>query len=64
VGAAGIIARKVLEQPLPYVLRFTNVDPKGAEKSVDPGTFGRVKHDRIAVPLKLFEKVLREGYAE
>jgi hypothetical protein len=50
-------------QPRPHVLRFTNVDPKGAEKSVNPGTFRRVKYDRIAVPLKLSEKVLREGYA-
>jgi hypothetical protein len=50
------------QNPRANVLRRTNINPKGAEESVDPGGFGRIPYDRFALKQELAVTILGEGH--
>ena len=49
---ARIVALEMLQNPRPKVLGLANINPEGAEQTVDPGAFGRIAQDRFALKQK------------
>jgi len=59
---ARIVALEMLQNPRPNVLGRTDINPKGAEETVDPGRFRRVAQDRFALKQEPAVTILGERH--
>ena len=59
---AWVVAFQVLQNPRLNILRRTDINPKGAEESVDPGGFGCVPQDRFTLKQELAVTILSERH--
>lgn len=59
---AWIVAVQVLQNPRPNVLRLANINPEGAEETIDAGGFRRISQDRFALKQELAVTIFCERH--